>query len=185
MPLYLAYIQTIALATIAVSLTILGKFLYTSFNQQLATKQTEIDTLNARIEHLEGMTAPALADQLKKLAPVVDEYAKKVAEQETRLSSMGPATLAVAQTSYRLGITRTALEAVGALLVIFKKGDGSQKSTMQNVEEMTGSLMSTLAEAISGKTPDLPHVEAILALISQQYPDFANHLRSLTPPVDK
>jgi len=95
MPLYLAYIQTIALAIIAGGSIVLGTFLVRGFKQQLENKQSEIDTLKTHIQHLEGLTAPALADQLKKLAPVVDEYAKKVADQETQLRTMGPVRLAI------------------------------------------------------------------------------------------
>lgn len=185
MPLYLAYIQTIALAIIAVSLTVLGKFLYASFNQQLANKQSEIDTLKTQIQHLEGLTAPALADQLKKLAPVVDEYAKKVAEQEIQLRTMGPAGIAAVHDSYRLGITRAILETLGVMITVFAK-PGLNASTMQErIAEMTKSLLSTLSQAASGKTPPLSNVEEFLKIVHEIYPDIATQLRSLPIPVDK
>ena len=182
MPFYLQVIQTISLAIIAVGIGLVGKFLYTTFRQQLANKQSEIDTLKTHIKHLESLTAPVLADQLKKLVPVVEEYAKKVGEQEAQLRTISPAGMTAAQNSYRLGIARAILEALGAFITILGKTDGT--SLHQQIAQLTVSLLSTMAEALRGKTPDLSHVEAILKVIAEQYPDIANQLRALPVPAD-
>lgn len=184
MQLFLQYIQTIALTVIAVSLGILGKFLYSTFNQQLANKQSEIDTLKTQIRHLECLTAPNLADQLKKLAPLVDEYAKKVADQEKTLLEMAPASKSLAEHYYRFGVARMVLEAIGILLNTVGNTDGTQASITERIKEMTSLLASTLGQAISGKTPPLPNVEASINLISELEPHLTPLLRALPSPVD-
>src|SRR5712691_5461735 len=168
MPFYLQVIQTVALAVIAVGICLVGKFLYTTFRQQLANKQSEIETLKTQIKHLESLTAPALADQLRKLVPVVEEYAKKVAEQESQLRVASPAGVTVAQNSYRLGIASAMLEALGAMVTILGKADGSAPSLLEQVKNLTASLVSTMTETLRGATSDLRHIETILSVISEK-----------------
>lgn len=183
-------IQAISLAVVAVAGILVARAITPLLKEQLASKQAEIDTLKARIQHLEGMTAPALAEQLHKLAPLIDEYAKKNRDQEAEIKKLGQTATEDLRQSNRLGIAVGLLEGIGALSTI---GLSLQPEYYPPVEtalmNAVKSLAATMSTALAGTTPELPNSRAFIHLVTSS-PDpmsrlIPDSLKPLKGPVDK
>jgi hypothetical protein len=173
MQLTIQILQTLALIGIAAGTWMLAKFLIPLFKQQLANKQTEVDTLKAQVSHLESLAAPALADQLKKLAPLVNEYAKKAQELEAQLQTMSSGANDAIQISFRLGVGHALLEGIGLVMKMGLTLTPEQfKGIETQIEQLLEPMITGLIDTIAGKELKLAEADRALKTMQENFPNY-------------
>lgn len=144
-----------------------GGYLVKLYYVLLDVKRAQVELLQTRVQHLEKMSAPALAEQLERVAPVLNRYAKENEEFKEKQQRMGDTAMKAALYANTVGTGQGMLEVILAFGDVLKQeamvGPGGVSYdpdvVLEKLDKLSDKLLDEAIEALKGNAPDLPRLK--------------------------
>lgn len=112
---------------------------------------------------------------------MVNEYAKKVQEQEGQLSAVSAEANKISETSFRLGIGRGVLGVIGLIEVLRRKLTPEELDASRPVfTKLIEPLAVVLDQAVTGVLPLFPEADMLIEIIGGKFPADYGSLKTLS-----